>query len=746
MRNDQSSSGTQPEAPASGIGLTDVYYVLFRRKWIVLTGLILGVVAAAGVWKLKQPLYQSQAKLLVKYVVETRAPVGMGAEAQVRTGESTAATVINSEVEILKSFDVAAEVVAALTPEKILPKAQGTNPVSAATAAGLVLTDLDVDVPNKGNIIRLTFEHSDPVMAQRILEQIIETYLKKHQEIHRASGWLDDVFNLQRDTLRSQLIDTEKSLKEAKAKAGVASLEEAKKMHAQQIASIQQELFKVEADLAQHSAVVKELQGAQPAAETPVAALAPVGQAAIDEYRWIVSQVEVFEKREQALLGQVTLENPQAKTNRLQLDDVKRLKAKMEKDNPGLLQAGVASPSITPQIGTIPSLDLPSLIRIVHSFEAKRTFLTNSLAGLRREANKVDAAESEIIELQRKKESLENQYSYVERNLQQTKFDQDLGSRKSANISRVQAPSPAYRDFKKVQKTTALALFGGLGAGLVLAFLVELLFDRTVKRQKDLESLFQVPMFLSIPQMRFSRSKTPALANPSANGNSHPREQKEDRLEGARSEREQGLKPFHEALRDRLVSYFDIRQMTHKPKLIAVTSCAEGAGVTSVANGLAASLSETGDGNVLLVNMRGQRGAAHAYANGKPVCGLAEALDDDTRTGAMVHENLYLVSTDSVDRELQRIVPRQFSNFVPKLKASDYDFIIFDMPPVGQTSITSKVARFMDMVLMVIESNKTDRDVALRAGALLAESKATVATVLNKQRRYVPTWLQPDFH
>jgi polysaccharide biosynthesis transport protein len=91
-------------------------------------------------------------------------------------------------------------------------------------------------------------------------------------------------------------------------------------------------------------------------------------------------------------------------------------------------------------------------------------------------------------------------------------------------------------------------------------------------------------------------------------------------------------------------------------------------------------------------------------------------------------------------------VPRQFSNIVPRLKASDYDYIIFDMPPVGQTTITAKVARFMDMVLMVVESNKTDRDVARRAWTLLAESKATVATVLNKHRRYVPVWLQPDLH
>jgi Mrp family chromosome partitioning ATPase len=211
-------------------------------------------------------------------------------------------------------------------------------------------------------------------------------------------------------------------------------------------------------------------------------------------------------------------------------------------------------------------------------------------------------------------------------------------------------------------------------------------------------------------------------------------------------EQEKPLKPYHEALRDRLVTYFDIRHMTHKPKLIAVTSCLDGAGVSSVANGLAASLSETGDGNVLLVNMRGERGAAHAFYHGKPACGLADALNDETRDSAMVDENLYVVSADTVDRELQRIAPRQFSTMVPRLKASDYDYIIFDMPPVSQTSITSKVARFMDMVLMVIESNKTDRDAARRACGLLAESKATVATVLNKQRRYVPTWLQPDFH
>ena len=206
------------------------------------------------------------------------------------------------------------------------------------------------------------------------------------------------------------------------------------------------------------------------------------------------------------------------------------------------------------------------------------------------------------------------------------------------------------------------------------------------------------------------------------------------------------MRPFNDALRDRLMNYFDVEGMTHKPKLVAVTSCSEGAGVSSVASGLAASLSETGEGNVLLVDMRGQKGAAHAFYQGKPAVGLADALENETRTNAQVQEKLYVVSTDAADQRLQRIMPRQFSHFVPKLKASDYEYIIFDMPPVGQISITGKVAKFMDMVLMVIESEKTDKEVARKAGALLAESKANVATVLNKRKPYVPGWLQQEFH
>ena len=118
--------------------------------------------------------------------------------------------------------------------------------------------------------------------------------------------------------------------------------------------------------------------------------------------------------------------------------------------------------------------------------------------------------------------------------------------------------------------------------------------------------------------------------------------------------------------------------------------------------------------------------------------------EKENRHNALVQENLYVVQEASNREKLPSIMPKRFSHLVTKMKASDYDYIIFDMPPVTQISVTPRLARFMDMVLMVVESEKTDRDVAQRASALLSESRANVGVVMNKNRSYVPKRLHQE--
>ncbi len=110
-----------------------------------------------------------------------------------------------------------------------------------------------------------------------------------------------------------------------------------------------------------------------------------------------------------------------------------------------------------------------------------------------------------------------------------------------------------------------------------------------------------------------------------------------------------------------------------------------------------------------------------------------------------MQENLYVVSENSGNGNVQRVLPRRFASLMPKFKASDFDYIIFDLPPVSQTSVTTRVARFMDMVLLVIESEETDRDVVRRVKEQLTGCGATVGAVLNKTRDYIPARLHQEF-
>jgi Mrp family chromosome partitioning ATPase len=198
-------------------------------------------------------------------------------------------------------------------------------------------------------------------------------------------------------------------------------------------------------------------------------------------------------------------------------------------------------------------------------------------------------------------------------------------------------------------------------------------------------------------------------------------------------------------------AFFELKNMgLKKPKLVGVTGCGHGSGVSTLASGLAAALSTTGDGNVLLVDMNAEQGIAHSFYKGKPGCGLEDVLATDARGEAQVQDNLFLAAAPEAGApapthdKLTKAAPTGFNHLVPKLKASDYDYIIFDMPPVSKSSPTPRLASHMDITLLVLESEKTGQQLAAKASALMRESRANVAAVLNKYRSHVPAKLSQE--
>src|ERR1017187_3556392 len=62
----------EPPAPA-GITPGDIYFVVFRHKWKIIILTSLGLVAAAVFYFTKQPLYQSEAEIFIRYVTDSHA-------------------------------------------------------------------------------------------------------------------------------------------------------------------------------------------------------------------------------------------------------------------------------------------------------------------------------------------------------------------------------------------------------------------------------------------------------------------------------------------------------------------------------------------------------------------------------------------------------------------------------------------------------------------------------------------------
>ncbi len=292
----------------------------------------------------------------------------------------------------------------------------------------------------------------------------------------------------------------------------------------------------------------------------------------------------------------------------------------------------------------------------------------NNLNQLQMEATNLNSLAPMLAQLGQLKSIQQANLQILSEALERSHINASLEPGKTPNIKSVQLPSPPFRDWHQTYKKLAMLALGGIAVGLGWAFFIELFLDRSVRRPVEIESKLKMPLFLSIPDMarngharaaaiaarrRLQLKDAPAIQENSAGADGATPPGKNGALQLVSLEHTHpAMQTFCEALRDRLIVYFEVKNLTHKPKLLAVTSASHGAGVSTIAAGLAASLSETGDGNVLLVDMNLEQGAAQQFYKGKAGCGLDTALAPETKQDALVQANLYVVNGNANSAEL----------------------------------------------------------------------------------------------
>jgi len=734
-------SSKQQDIKPGGVSLGDIYFTLFRHKWKILSFSAAGILAALVLLLLKPPLYESKAKLDILYVVQGKSLNPAGEDANTVSPGDRGYGIIQTEKEILQSLDVVMDAVQTIGAGKILAKAGGGNDTNAA--AGFLAKNLTIDASPDSSVIQIGLQHPDPEMVQSILNEIIASYFRKHNQIRQGGIMLSDFSIQETNRLFKELARTKEELRAAKISAGIFSAADADNSYQEQMTEIRSKLFAAQTELAERKEAFKGMPAARFSPAPSTNAETVILPDKVDEYRNLCARLDVLRKKEQELLLQYTDQSVPIKDLRARIADNEMRRKNLESEEPGLSHFGAS----LAQTGH-PDISFSDNAAQIALLETKINVLNSQLSQIQGEAAKIDESRSTIAELGQREKRQEAELEYFQRNLEQARIDEMIGTGKVPGISPIQSPSPPIKKWSmKIKKLAAMCAAGGVGAGLALAFMIDMLLDRSLRRPVEIETKLGMPLFISIPDFtsnghyfaRTADKNTLLLTETAGKGESA-------NAGLAPWSRQHPVRPFCDGLRDRLIVNFEIKNVNHNPKLVAVTSCSKGAGVSSVAAGLAASLSETRDGNVLLVDMNVEGGAAQQFYKGNPGCGLDAALGTEARKSAQIQENLY-VATEPLhgNDQLPSILPKHFMGLIPKLRASDYDYIIFDMPAVTQTSMTPRLARVMDMVLLVVESEKTNQDVAKKVISLLNESEAKVATVLNKTHSYVPARLHQEF-
>ena len=468
----------------------------------------------------------------------------------------------------------------------------------------------------------------------------------------------------------------------------------------------------------------------------------------VSEYKTLLDQLVLLQKREADLSvtykpGNVRLVNAKA-----QVADAESKRRDLVSKYPELL----TQTALMDQEAKDPEMVLFSEKAALASVAARVKAYEQHLKDIDEQYKEQYVTGSQIEVLERRRQMEAEEYMSVETKLKDAILVGKLDPTRMPNLRVIQSPSTPRPTYDKLTKKVV----GGLAAagvliGLGLAFMIELLFDRRIKRPTEIQARLQLPLLLSIPYIKRKERgglmlapepNIPRIGNNGAAGG----ELAELKMtpEAAVRKANHFILPYSETIRDRIIFNFEVNNVTHKPKLVAVAGLSEGAGASTIAAGLAKSFSEINGAKVLLVDL------SSFHPEDNPIFG---EVPRHTLTGALQlakgpqfkrgDQSLYYASATARRDEtgLTTFSPMHLYEMMPHLQASDYDYIVFDMPPIDQTSRTLTMAGLMDKVLLVLDAENTSRDALTWGYSELAKGKADVSCIFNKTRSHAPGWL-----
>ena len=699
-------------SPEESLRLLDYWQIILKRRWIVLTCLLIVFTTVALATFKEKPVYAG--KVLVE--INPEEPQVLSFQQIAQAGASwDLESYRETQYKILKSRSLAERVVRDLHlyeyPEFYkghaylglvtsvpahIPSPSDPSPPDASSEAFRNSVDnfmgaTGVDPIQRSNLVRVSFYSHNAALASRIANQLTNDYIDQNLQVKwdealKASEWLSGRLV----ELKAKLQKSEDALQAYAEQNSILFVQNASSGVAQSMASARMEQLQEEYTKAQ----------AERTQEEALYSLVEAGK---------VQDLPGF-------LSNALIQSLQEKLSELQ-SQYSELTATVK---PGYPKARALKKQIDSAQATLDRQKLALSRNITESYRAaleREKYLSKLLNQQEQLVNVVSQKSIRYNLLKRDVDTNRGLYDGV---LQRMKEAQVAAGLKASNI-RVVDPSevPDSPSKPRVMLNLALGFMLGMGLGVGLAFVQEYL-DNTLKTPEEVESLLRLPSLGILPSFHLNggaKAGNGKLATLEADGNGSLAIQKNPA----------SLEAFRSLRTSILLSANPV------PKLLLVTSALPGEGKTTTTVNLGATLASLGS-KVVIVDCDMRRPSCHRTTGVKNSPGFVQCLTGRVELAEAILPvpnvpNLFVIPCGPIPPNPAEVLSSPLTAEILRKLQAQFEYVLVDSPPLLNVADSRILATFTDAVVLVTRAYETPYEIVRRARALLYAAGARILGV-----------------
>jgi Mrp family chromosome partitioning ATPase len=280
------------------------------------------------------------------------------------------------------------------------------------------------------------------------------------------------------------------------------------------------------------------------------------------------------------------------------------------------------------------------------------------------------------------------------------------------------ATLPVKPDKPKKLYTFILAVFFGIFGALSLTLIAEFL-DHSIKSSNDIISFLKQPVIAQVPYFDSTIVRT-------------------------RNFSQKSLNIFDNIGRTVHASF----QSGGYSNVIGITSCYIGEGTSFIASRIADAMISFQDGDVLYADLnfdnpdlQNRLSFATAQQSKNVHFFKTDNYISQENDSDQSHEIVVIPAGKQAHLPIQYVQKKRFDQFI-NYCTTKYSSIVFDMPPLSESTMVLEMAAHIDGLVLVIESGKVRREVVRQMIFDITQAGINIiGIVLNKQKHYIPQFI-----